>query len=731
MMIAVVNTRLIQMTLIISRRSYGEYGRPSSSASFPMVNPASFPPPPLRPGQTQIGAGGVVVSASTTPISGTPQPASAPTSVQVPGQVPGQVLGQVPRQVPTPVGPPSYVQAQQQQQQQPHMQQPQAFGQPQTQNIPQQQPYIQQPQVFGQPQPQPQPQVFGQPQPQPQPQPQVFGQPQPQSQPQVFGQPQPQSQNIQQQPQIFGQPQPQVSQPGYGVPTYASAPQIPARQTTPSLVQPQPVPSVGVAALEPQPLFQTPNVNPQVPTSVAEVPHFEVKPYNLGSFEQEKAEEHINIPQVDLSKFAPPPVHRERGSTPASASVPVSASGSTPNLTPHETAPVLPVNKSEEPVAAPPITSQPVPTVTESSVSTNPGINQLPQKTERQTAVLPPVSLPPRTASTAASAASGINTPIRPPTVSSFPERENTVSSVANPPETPSENPTTSKTEEIPTSKYSVAGVYQEPTVNFAPPPKPYRPTEQRKHDTRSHGLGAHQTKKATASSTPPPPALPRRATEDSSSATSPDGQEEVPTTKSEKKDQSDVIKPKVGTTTNFPPPPKPFRSTEEERTRESRRHPRPISDDSDETPPALPRRHQHDDEPEKSSTRRGHSVGLKQLPPEPVDVNPDEVERDKKERRAESGSVKRVTSSSKSRAPPVPVKRFSSIRVGNSTEKLPTSSSSPTLAASSVTQKHAPPPVKPKPKDLANKVLSAGQDITDKKEHGHRNYRTVTTGKT
>ena len=293
------------------------------------------------------------------------------------------------------------------------------------------------------------------------------------------------------------------------------------------------------------------------------------------------------------------------------------------------------------------------------------------------------------------------------------------MSSVANPPETPSENPTTSKTEEIPTSKYSVAGVYQEPTVNFAPPPKPYRPTEQRKHDTRSHGLGAHQTKKATASSTPPPPALPRRATEDSSSATSPDGQEEVPTTKSEKKDQSDVIKPKVGTTTNFPPPPKPFRSTEEERTRESRRHPRPISDDSDETPPALPRRHQHDDEPEKSSTRRGHSVGLKQLPPEPVDVNPDEVERDKKERRAESGSVKRVTSSSKSRAPPVPVKRFSSIRVGNSTEKLPTSSSSPTLAASSVTQKHAPPPVKPKPKDLANKVLSAGQDITDKKEHG------------
>ncbi|CAL9737595.1 hypothetical protein MOSE0_M03884 [Monosporozyma servazzii] len=190
-----------------------------------------------------------------------------------------------------------YQQPQQQQGYQQSVQQPiqQGYPQPvQQQPIQQQQGYqqsVQQPIQQGYPQPvQQQPIQLTE---------QGYQQPQQQQGYQQPDQQQPQHQPIQHQPRL----QPAI--PGRAQPQIPFKPEIPSRTQT----------NIPENTMNPASSEQSP-----VPSSVG--PHFEVKPFNKEEYEEAKKQKATILPVIDPSTIAPPPTHRDRSNEASKSSSP-------------------------------------------------------------------------------------------------------------------------------------------------------------------------------------------------------------------------------------------------------------------------------------------------------------------------------------------------------------------------------------------------------------------------
>lgn len=191
-------------------------------------------------------------------------------------------------------------------------------------------------------------------------------------------------------------------------------------------------------------------------TSSSTGPHFEVRPFNREEYEEEKKQKAIIVPQIDLSKIAPPPTHRDRSST-------ESSTRNSPSVTGKSSQKSTPLNYSSSSV-----------------VSSSPTIG--------------PITT---TANTESCKTSAVEVPAT-LTV--------TDKSVENVEQNKKEKDEVNNT---------VSGAYHEPAVNFAPPPQPYRRISNEKNRELNNGYSSKMYSSTPISNhqsvSQPPPLLPKR----------------------------------------------------------------------------------------------------------------------------------------------------------------------------------------------------------------------------
>ena len=537
-----------------------ESGEPSRSLET-LQNPSAFPPPPLKAGQMQYGSGGNIVTGD----------GSSP-AVSMPNQQGYQQPMQQGYQQPI------------QQGYQPQMQQ--GYQQPMQREAmqlpPQQQGYQQ-----GYQQPMQQQPMQQRPMQQPQQMLPVPGQQPPLAQRQAM--------------QLPGEPQVQP----YGQQTE----QQPQQQMVPGQLPPRQVPSLptgnrpamslpNTGQNTPQSGYMTPASNSVSMTNIQEQnhedsepkdftpgPHYEVKPFNQAAYEENKDKKMIEIKQSDISTFAPPPSHKDRGANMRPRRT-LNGSNSTGSLqtsnrniasmknsvettTQNRSTPTIPDNKSEtsnsetgsievesqetksdEPPKAAVLGAYQEPTTT---FAPPPKPRGIPQPVRNSPAVA-------RSGPKIVSPASTTSLPARP----SLPTRS-TGSSIEPTQPAAEIASQTSETSSIATSakepeehKAPILGTYVEKPVAFAPPPKPFRDVETNQHkQVGSSSVPVASSSQTSISSGPPPPArtsLPSRG--DSTTSVG-----------SDSKPKPHVVSPpnsgNMRDVSSFLPPPKPFRHTE------------------------------------------------------------------------------------------------------------------------------------------------------------------------
>ncbi|SMN18019.1 similar to Saccharomyces cerevisiae YBR108W AIM3 Protein interacting with Rvs167p [Maudiozyma saulgeensis] len=643
-----------------------DYQRPSRSLES-FQDPTNFPPPPLKAGQTQYASGGQIVTGD----------GSSP-AVYMPNQQTPQGYQQQPVQL--------------QGYQPPSLQQQQGYQQP-TERQAMPPPTMQQQQGYQQQQPM-QPQGYQQQQPM---QPQGYQQQQP-VQPQGYQQQPVQPQGYQQQAPLQQQtPLPQQLSTPQAMPQVQ---QLPPRQQPALPVTARPgdysrqamsLPATG--ATTPQPGYIAPSENnssmnsiPKPSTIPATInsdqqseedseeftpgPHYEVTPFDQAAYEENKEKNKLEIKQCDVSSFAPPPSHRDRGANmrpkrtlnnnSSTSSLPSSnksisqmkktvnttnVAGSTQSLDENsleESADEASMSsvgpsetKSEEPPKAAVLGAYQEPTTSFAPPPKPRGV-PVPARTTQPS---PSTSIPNISRSKPATL------PERPP----LQPRSTTSSLNASTTQISQTTPSHNKNEpEVPQAP--ILGTYVEKPVGFAPPPKPFRHIESANNSVRNTTGQVISSGSPTASNTPPPPprALP--------TSNSP------PVTKSAPETNT---KPSIAPPTNngmkdpstFLPPPRPFRHT----------------DPAPERSPSI------------SDSESRPLVSKKKVPPP---VKPKKPNMLSTSNNLNNGSTSSLNST------------------GHTLEKRSTTSS--------IGKKNPPPVVKPKPKNLSRSNTTPMNEITN-----------------
>lgn len=426
---------------------------------------------------------------------------------------------------------------------------------------------------------------------QPVPQQQEYQQP-PQQQPMQSSEPayqQPMQQQITQQQPLQQQPisltdqgyqQQQMQQPPRLQPAIPGRvqPQIPSRPEIPSRTQPNiPENTMSSGSFESVP----------APSNVG--PHFEVKPFNREEYEEAKKHKATIVPEIDPSSIAPPPKHRDRSSE--------SSKSNSPRVNPsyprNTSVSSMPKRGVPTPSGATPSknTDSGANKDVSSSVVVGDGLNQEEQSEkpedeagssinglyqEPTTSFAPPPKPhrnvdtngnAPRTSNYPhnSSAGSNINIPPRghqPPPV--LPKRGTGGSLGAGGSNVELEQTTTTpdqvngEANEI-SNNNSISGAYAEHTVNFQPPPKPFRRPGEGPQD---RNLSKKST--STSYSSNHSPGLPTRGNITEIPPQSGTGNGDVKTgTNTELPGTSG--QPVNQPMTHFPPPPKPFKLKTEE----------------------------------------------------------------------------------------------------------------------------------------------------------------------
>lgn len=244
-------------------------------------------------------------------------------------------------------------------------------------------------------------------------------------------------------------------------------------------------------------------------TSSSVGPHFEVKPFNREEYEEMKKQQAIVLPQVDLSKVAPPPMHKDRGSTESSAR-------NSPSFTTKTSHSGIPSKSSSSSIVG-------------SSSSIDP-IVALDNAESHKTLTV---------------------------------ERSEPLSITDNSVENLEHN--MKEREEV---NSTVSGTYHEPVVNFAPPPQPHR----RIYDGGNTPVNTGYSPKVYSSTSvnnhqavsQPPPLLPKRNANRISETNSSQSIEYNPEEKNLDNYDIQTNNSITGVYTerniNFQPPPKPFK---------------------------------------------------------------------------------------------------------------------------------------------------------------------------
>ncbi|CAL9732384.1 hypothetical protein MOUN0_N08724 [Monosporozyma unispora] len=378
---------------------------------------------------------------------------------------------------------------------------------------------------------------------------------------------QPMLQQPRQQPAVPGRPQPQI--PGQQNPT---GPPIPFRtqtnmsgmlnQSTSESMSPTP-PSVG--------------------------PHFEVKPFNKEEYEEAKKHRAVVLPEIDPGILAPPPTHKDRSSNESSTRNSPSVKPSNPHVASNSSLPRrgMPTPPGSSPSTNPVTTNDATPLVTTPGKDVDQQEKSQETEAESKAAVLgsyhepttsyAPPPKPHRNVETnrntsrqsSYSHTPPVNTnntlPTRgnqPPPV--LPKRSTNASlessgSNVTPAQPSNEHDQGGNGTNEETYNNSITGSYSEHTVNFQPPPKPFRrPGEGPENRILS------KTSSSNSFSSQSVPGLPtRRHTTDypaQSGNSNADVNDERPTPLTPSTQQ-----PHQQPISEFLPPPKPFRSRTEE----------------------------------------------------------------------------------------------------------------------------------------------------------------------
>lgn len=710
-----------------------EPGPSRSLESF--QNPSAFPPPPLKAGQMQYGSGGTVVTGDGFSPSVTmpnqqgyqpqmqqgyqPQMQQGYQPQMQQGYQPQMQQGYQPQmQVPMQREAMQLPAQQQGYQQQQPVQQP---AQQQTYQQPMQQQFIQQQsiqqQVYQQPtlqqgyqqgyQQSAQQEVYQQPtQPPLQMQPQQilpvpgqqtqltqrqamqlpgeqqvqqpFGQqPEQQFQPQILPEqltprqsmPDPQQLPPRQLPGLPTGNRPAMSLPNTGQSTPQSGYMTPA-SNNPSMTNIQQVSTVPMTSVHAQ------NIETSEPEDLTPGPHYEVTPFDQATYEENKDKKMIEIKQADISTFAPPPSHKDRGAnirprrtlntSSSTNSLPTSnrniaaMKNSVETAAQNRSTPTIPDNKSE--TSTPETGSIEVQSQDKKS-NEPPKAAVLGTYQEPTTSFAPPPKprgIPQPVRNSPASARSGPGKTIPTNTTSlparpSLPNRSTGSSIEPTQPavETASQTSETSSVatndKESEEQKAPILGTYVEKPIEFAPPPKPFRHVETNQHKQTGEPAPVTSPPQTSISSGPPPPvrtSLPSRESSAASVTSDPKPKPQVVSTPNSG-NMRDV--------SSFLPPPKPFRRTESAQ---------------EETP--------------SPGVDENKSFIPKKKAPPPV--------KPKKPNMLNSNSFSRVSSTP-----------------SNSSTPLSKRSTAPTLG-----KKNPPPVVKPKPKSLSRTNTSPMNDITN-----------------
>lgn len=388
--------------------------------------------------------------------------------------------------------------------------------------------------------------------------------------------------------------------------------------------------------------------------SVTLGPHYEVTPFNYDSYNESKEKEKLEIPNLGIDAFAPPPSHKDRGA----------------NMRPKRT-----------------ITSN-------SSTGSLPQSNRTVASLKQQAATPSgaPGGLPPRDAS------STPNLPSQ-PTLETTVTNESEMSSESLVSETGSNDP----------PKAAVLGAYHEPTTTFAPPPKPHSNFAPRNPVSQARGgppsLPPLQKRASTASSTgaPAPAALPPRTT--------PTKPVSTPARKNEaEQPRAAVLGAYTSKPVDFAPPPKPFRHVEqtEDKSRGSNTSNRGSSISSEAGAPAPLSRSSTTGSIPPSTAERAPPASF-QPPPQPYRRTSEvsEVDPVAAKKKGPPPVVGRKPSAAAIEAragrapPPIKPKKsglFDANSQNSSTSSLGRRSTMPTPGGA----KQPPPAVKPKPKALS-----------------------------
>lgn len=244
------------------------------------------------------------------------------------------------------------------------------------------------------------------------------------------------------------------------------------------------------------------------PSSIG--PHFEVTPFNREEYEEKKKQPAIILPEVDLSKFAPPPMHKDRSNADSST-------GNSPSITVKHSQRDTPFNQSSNNI-----------------ISSSPEIGQIATTTNAEFSQTSTVDM----------------------------------SETLTSPNNSVENIEQNKKEEEKVNN-TVSGTYHEPIVNFSPPPQPHRriDNEGSRSVNNSYSpqvyspapIGNHQ------SISQPPPLLPKRninnkKSEDNSNQSMEQNIEENNLGNDDMQTNNPITGVYTARNVKFQPPPKPFR---------------------------------------------------------------------------------------------------------------------------------------------------------------------------